>query len=299
MYPTILLPSVEQVIHRPARAGTVFWVDSENGSDENEGVNPDSAKATIQAAITASNALVDWSPNSDVFNYIMVMPGNPYAENLTPAYWAYIVGLGMRGTDTAAEIHPTTGNALAGTLLGSGLINLHFEVDAQDAICINGGIVNNSWIEHCLFTIGASVTGCKGIVSTNCSHLTVRKCDFESGQASNDLAYPIYANEGYFHSCRIEKNNIFAQTAGVYLGQNVTPSKTIFKKNVIRVKTTGKGIDVNGGGADSPSDMSHDVLAVKNYIIIYGAGDALHGFSANQMLHNETNVNGSFAYETA
>lgn len=297
MYPTMLLPNPELLIARPTQAGYVYWVDSENGDNNNEGMSPNSAFATIQTAVTASNATVAWSPNSDVFNYIMVLPGNNYAENLTPWYWAYMVGLGMRGTDTSTEIHTATGDCVAGTLLGTGLINLRLEVDAQDACCIDAGICNNSWFEHCQFVLGANVTGVVGIDTENCTHLTVRKCDFQSGQLQ-EMAYAIYARGGsdkFFHNCRIEENNIFAKTMGIYMDYLCTADRTIIKHNVINVSTTGTGIDGFGGGADTGGGA----LAVKNYIIIDGAGDAIHGLAAGKKLHNETNVNGTFAYETA
>jgi len=281
--------------------GTQYYVSKNDGNTRNAGTNPGKPLSTIQAAIDKANALIDWSATPIKRQIIWVEPG-VYAENLTPAYYCDIVGLGIRGTDQMAEIHPTTGDCFAGTFLGTGLHNLRLEVDAQDACMLDLGICNNSIIRACEFALGANVTGVVGIDTENCTHLVVEDCDFESGQLQ-DMAYAIYHRGGadkFAHNCRYRGNRIFAQTVGIYIASNCTASECVIggpgkDGNFIHVAGTGTGIDGFGGGADTGGQA----IAINNHIIIVGAGDAIHGLAAGKKLMNRTLVNGSYALETA
>lgn len=276
--------------------GNQYFVSTNDGNDNNAGTSPDKPVATIAAAITLSNATINWSYTPKKYNVIWVEPG-VYAENLTPAYYAHICGLGVRGTDTMSEIHVATGSVFTGTFLGSGLHNLWIEGEQASTPLLDLGICNNSLIRDCVFALGANVAGVVAIDTENCTHLTVEGCDFESGQLQ-DLAYAIYNRGGadkFAHNVRYRRNNIFAQTCGIYIASNCVASQAIAEENIINVKTTGTGIDGYGGGADTGSQLK----AVRNRIIIEGAGDAIHGLAAGNKMHNETNVNGVFAYETA
>lgn len=274
--------------------GVQYFVDNISGNDSNAGTSPDKPLLTIQAAIDLSNATINWSYTPKKYNIIWVAPG-VYAENLTPAYYCHIVGTGIRGTDTMAEIHPATGSAMTGTLLGSGFHNLWFEGMIASTPIFNIGICNNSEIKKCVFALGANVAGVAAIDTDNCTHLVVEETDFESGQLQN-LAYAIYHRGGadkFAHNCRYRRNNIFAATAGIWIQSTCTATQAIAEENNIMVDGTGIGIDgSNGGGTGS-------LVAIKNRIIVAGAGDAIAGVSAGNMLHNETNVDGVFAYETA
>jgi len=103
--------------------GNIYYVDNRLSASGN-GSSWARAFITLQEAITASNADIDWAAdNWLVNNYIYVAPG-VYAEELTPAYSCTIIGMGVLGTDTCAEVHPTSGSALTGTLLGAHIINM-------------------------------------------------------------------------------------------------------------------------------------------------------------------------------
>ena len=281
--------------------GTEFFVSKNDGGSTNSGTSPNAPVDTVQAAIDKANALVDWSKTPMKRQVIWVEPG-VYPENLTPAYYADIVGLGIRGTDQMAEVHPTTGSVMTGTLLGAAFRNMWFEVDEQDAEIFDIGICNNSEFSGCTFALGANVTGVVAIDTENCTHLVIDDCDFESGQLQ-DMAYAIYHRGGadkFAHNCRYRRNRIFAKTMGIYIDQLCTASKTIIggpgeDGNIIHVAGTGTGIDGYGGGADSGGQA----IAVNNHIIIVGAGDAIHGLAAGKKLMNRTLVNGAYALETA
>lgn len=280
--------------------GTQYFVSANDGNDANAGTSPDKPVATIGQARTLSNAHVDWAHDSYKFNVIWVEPG-VYDEYFNGGfYYAFVVGLGLRGTDTQAEIHPSADGGVFrsnATLLGTGLINLRFECDIQDQPIFDLGICNSSLIRGCEFALGAGVTGVWGIDIENSTHLTVEDCDFDSGMGNN-LAGAIWNRGGadkFAHQARYINNRIWAATAGIRMANNCTASGALAEKNKIYVEGTGIGIDGYYGGADTGSQL----LAVKNQIIVAGAGDAIHGLAAGNKMHNETNVNGAFAYETA
>lgn len=274
--------------------GTQYFVSANDGNDNNAGTSPDKPVATIQAAIDLANTLIDWSAVPMKRQVIWVEPG-VYAENLTPAYYCDIVGLGIRGTDQMAEVNPASGSAMTGTLLGSGFHNMRFEGKTASTPIFDIGIGNNSVFHKCCFALGANVAGVAAIDTENATHLTIEECNFESGQLQN-LAYAIYHRGGadkFAHNCRYIRNIIFAATAGIWIQSTCTASQAVALENNIIVDGTGKGIDGSNGGGTGY------LVAIKNRIIVAGAGDAIAGVSAGNMMHNETNVNGVFAYETA
>lgn len=280
--------------------GTQYFVSANDGNDNNAGTSPDKPVLTIARARTLSNATIDWGATPKKFNFIWVEPGlyDEYFEG--GFYYAWVVGLGVRGTDTMAEIHPSADGGVFrsnATFLGTNFLNMRFENDIVNQPIFDLGILNNSIIRQCGFALGANVAGVKAIDTENCTHLTLEDNDFESGQLQK-LDAAVYHRGGadkFAHNCRYRRNNIFAKTVGLYVATNCVASQSIAEENNIYVDGTGKGIDGKGGGADSGSDL----IAIRNRIIVAGAGDAIHGLAAGLKLHNETNVNGVFAYETA
>lgn len=263
-----------------------YHVDHANGDDSNDGLTWERAVKTIAQAIALSNATVDWSNKK--YNVIWVKPG-VYAENLEgDIFFVHIIGLGLRGTDTQAEIHPSTGSVLSKggeatcNLVGVRLANLWLEVDEGVPI-LDVEIFNNSLIEGCVFTMGANVAGVVGIDTENCTHLTVRRCDFESGQLQ-DMAYAIYARGGadkFFHSCRIERNNIFAETCGIYIAALCRATQSLIKQNFVHVATTGYGVRV------LDPIVPGNTYVVENDIIVDGLGDAIeHAGGSGYTLRN-------------
>ena len=110
---------------RMAPQGLVYYVDASHpdASDNNDGTDPNEPKATIQSAITASNATITWAntPPYEGFNWIIVSPGE-YAENLTPPYYAAIVGLGMATGNTTDNVTISTKAPMRRTRIGSRLV---------------------------------------------------------------------------------------------------------------------------------------------------------------------------------
>jgi len=273
--------------------GNQYFVSKNDGKDANVGTSPDKPVLTVARATALSNTTIDWAKTPKKRNVIWVEPG-VYEENLTPAYYADMVGLGVRGTDTQAEIHVATGSVMAGTLLGCGYHNLWFEGEEAAVPLFDIGICNNSLIRACQFALGANVAGVVAIDTENCTHLTVELCDFESGQLQ-DLAYAIYARGGadkFFHNCRIRKNNIFAQTCGIYTASDCRADRSLIKKNFIRAMGTGYGVRIL-------DTVAPTCYVVENDIVVIGAGTAIeHTQGAGYTLLNRTLVNGVYAQVT-
>lgn len=273
--------------------GIEYFVDNVNGLSTNDGLSWDSALNTIQAAITKSNATINWSYTPKDYNIITVKPG-VYAENLTPAYYCHIVGQGVRGTDTAVEIHPATGSAMTGTLLGSGFRNLRFEGNSASTPIFDIGICNNSYIVECEFALGANVAGVTAIDTDNCTHLVVMDCDFTSGQLQN-MAYCAYHRGGadkFAHAVRYINNRMWAATCGIYIADTCVASGALIQRNFIHIDSTGTGVQDAGYGYSN---------IVDNDIVVDGAGDAINhaGGTGGDVLNNRTIVNGSYALEPA
>jgi hypothetical protein len=246
--PDLLDPDVLSLLF--AGVDDVWYVDSNNDGTgvSTDGLTWDTAFATVQEAITAHNATIDWTATPMRYGCIFVAPG-VYDENLTPPYYCYVIGGGVRGTDTSAEIHPTTGSCLTGTLLGTVLINLRFETN-EAVDCLNIGICNNSEIAHCVFTNGAAVAA-TALSTDNCTHLHFHHNYVESGQTTG-MAHGLYFQGGsnkYAHNIHVHDNSIITSTTGVYIASNCTASEArIGPNNFIRCTGAGsKGVDDNGG----------------------------------------------------
>ncbi len=259
----------------------VYFVDGDNGADTNLGDSWEQAYETIDKAREVNNATIDWSATPKRYNVIFIAPG-VYPEELSFPYYCHVIGTGIRGTDTATEIHPVTGSCFAGTMLGTHLLNLRLEVN--DAVpCLDVGICNNSKIEHCTFTNGAAVAA-TAIDTENCSHLTVCHCSVESGMGTG-MGYGFYFRGGadkYAHNVRIHDNVIFCDVAGIWIQNTCTPSQFAAYRNLIARPV--KGIDDNSG-------MSY---LFDNYIS--ASSDAIeHANSASQCVGNHVinNVTGA------
>lgn len=232
----------------PIGVKNVYYVDVDYGSDGNDGSSWDHALATYARARTLSNATIDWAHNAYRYNAIVLSPGIYSVESGAFPYYCWVIGTGVRGTDTATEFHPATGAAFAGTMLGTVLYNLRIEVD-EAVPCLDVGVCNNSAVIKCTFTNGAAVAS-TGIDTENCTHLWVEDCDFESGQTTGH-AYGFYFRGGsnkYAHNVRIRNNRIFASTAGIWIQDTCTASQCVIGPDNL-IAGAAKGVDDNHGGS--------------------------------------------------
>lgn len=214
--------------------GRNFYVDAghPNASDSNVGTDPYAPFLTIQAAITASNALVDWAGTFGglmPYNTIWVAPA-VYAENLTPAYFCRIIGTGNIGTDAQAEIHPAAGSALTGTGLCLSLHNLWFESETAVPV-IDFGIANNVVIEGCAIVRGIAGLATMAIQFDNTSYLRFANNHISSGVANFPIGMQFTA--GFIFAGVIERNTIFAATTGIDIAGGIVANACTIKHNTI------------------------------------------------------------------
>lgn len=276
--------------------GKIFFVDKKNGSDTNSGLSWAEAVATIAKAIALSNASIDWAGDPWlVDNYIIVAPGL-YKENLVSVpHSCHVIGLGVHGTDTPAEIHPDTGKAIAvATAVGVHFYNIRFEATGAVPI-IDFGICNNVVFDNCQFApAGAGVT-CY-IETDNCSHLQIVNSQFQSGLGTPVITNGLHFKGGadkFLFAAQIKNNIISGIKSGgtaINVASNCTASETVIQDNIIIVPGAGKGIyDGNG-----------NTRCVGNKIFVGSGGDCIdHAVGNANLIGNLCNLNGTVTWETA
>ena len=277
--------------------GKIYYVDCRVTASGN-GSSWAAAFKTIQEAITANNADIDWGATPWlVDNYILIASGE-YAEALSVPFTCHMIGMGVLGTDTAVEIHPAVGSAMAGTFLGTHVSNIRFETTEATVDTLNIGTCNNSLIENCEIVCGVAGggAGTAYISTVNCTHLRVYNCSFQYGGAGTPHNYGIYFGGGankYAHHVDIRDNliqGIRAAGVGIHIPANCTATNAVIRENIIKIPTTGKGIE----------DLNGNSLCVNNFITVAGAGDAIsHAGGAGMTINNQTVVNGTALRETA
>lgn len=258
--------------------GVNYYVDAKHGNadDNNLGTDPEAPFATIQAAITANNALIDWADAwGGLMSYgtIWVAPAM-YAENLTPAYFCRIIGTGNLGTDSAAEVHPAAGSALAGTGLCLSLHNLWFESETAVPV-VDFGIANNVIIGGCTIARGIAGLSTMAIEFDNVSHLQFYGNHIVSGVANFPIG--MYFNGGanqFLHASRIRDNTIYAATTGIHIEATCTASNSELVENrIIGRPVTGIN-DLSGLTWCTRNDISASTDAIN------------HGSSATRCIAN-------------
>ncbi|GAH50920.1 unnamed protein product, partial [marine sediment metagenome] len=252
-----------------------FFVDGVHGADGNNGRDWAHAFPTIQAALDARGTLYEAEAGDKKYAIIWIKPG-VYAEELTGDlddhnfFACHLIGLGLRGSDSQAQIRPGPGEGSCFTGIANGLhlANLRFEID-EDVPIFDMGIFNNSLIEDCTFAYFNDADGGIGIDTEDCKHLTVRRCSFEHG-SEGEFNYGMYFRGGvnkYCHNCRIHDNTIFAQVAGIWI-QGAPPCvaslTVIWNNRIIGRQAAFIGIDDNQG----------DSYVIDNFITAL-AGDAI------------------------
>jgi len=274
--------------------GQHYFVDTHDGNDGYDGKSWTRAFATIQVAITAANTHTDWSDYPDKFTTIYVAPG-VYDENLTPPYYTHLVGCGVHGTNSNAEINPTTGSAFTGTFLGTCLHNLWLQGNSISTPILNLGVCNGSVIEGCHFHVGGGATGIAAIDTDDSHYTTIRNCDFSTagGQYVGYAGYHRGGANKYANGVQWLNNRIHATTAGIWVQNTCTSTQMLIKEKFIYIDAAGIGVDINDPNAKG-------AIVVNNYIVGGAAADAIeHSGGAGLTLYNHTNIAGAAAEETA
>lgn len=230
--------------------GKVFYV-AKNGNNT-DGLSWKTAFKTIAAAITASNATVSWSGNTEN-NYIIIAPGN-YPETIASSiYYANLIGLGNSG-ESKAVITSAAGIALAGNMIGSRLCNIRFLGKGSGDIC-DFGTFNDSIIENCQFVPDAG-TLVAAISFDNCKESIIRNNLITSGQKGvKKCDYGMQFHGGddqYCHNTIIEDNIIIDALedtgTGIYIEATSNSQGAVIRRNIIRISGAGTGINDDGAG---------------------------------------------------
>jgi len=268
--------------------GINYYVDLNhpNGDDNNDGTDPEAPFVSIQAAITASNALIDWADTPSEFNTIWVAPGQ-YDENLTPPYYCRVIGTGLAtGTTTAicVDAHPAAGSALAGTGLASMWYNIRFTTDTAAPV-IDFGVMNSCIFDGCAITDGNPGLATVGIDTTDANSSIITNTVFKGN--TNPLTIGIRST-GDFFSCRVVDCEICAVTTGIDLSGAALCGNAVALRNMI---WGGGGVLLATGINDSAVG---DLLCVNNYIT---ATDAINHADAAMTIANHVINAGAGAVE--
>lgn len=233
--------------------GNVYYVAKSGNSTT--GKSWKTAFSTIAAAITASNATIDWSGNEED-NIILIAPGT-YAETLTTIpYYCHMIGLGvgtLANSGMSVRIEPASGVCMSGTALGLHLYNVAFQaVGAVDLL--DFGICNDVLIERCMFGPGDNST-VNAISTENSDGLNIRNCKFKSGLGTGGFTRCMLFQGGadkYLHNALIENNILQGMDAtgtGIKIESTCTATQTIIRENIIQLSGAGIGIDDNSDDA--------------------------------------------------
>lgn len=265
-----------------------YYVDKNhpNGHDSNDGTDPEAPFITIQAAVDANNALVDWGDCPSEFNSIWIAPGE-YAENLTPPYYARMIGTGLatgNSTDICVDVHPAAGSPLAGTGLGLCMYNIRFTCDTAHPV-LDFGVMNSCVIERCAITDGNPGLATNGIETTDANSSWIVECLLKGN--TNPLTNGIVST-GDFYSCRVIGCEICAVTTGIDLSGAALCGNAVAAHNMI----WGGGAVLLGTGIDD--SVVGDLLCVNNYIT---ATDAISHADAAMTIANHVINAGAGAVE--
>lgn len=213
-----------------------YFVDSLTGSDDYSGLSHDRPKATIAAAITLSNARVDWTDTEYATGDVIVVSPGQYAENLTSLpYGGTIVGLGdslfCKGGYGGVSIMPATGAAVDVTsALDCTIRNVAFKQIATAGAIFQADNFNQCWLDHCFFEgiVGASPSTTRGFeVVKDMTKSKLTNCTFtlcKTGIYINtDNVNEKSINSSLFENIRIQ----FADVAGFHFDTNCNATMTL------------------------------------------------------------------------
>lgn len=258
-----------------------YYVDRMHAAahDSNLGTDPEAPFLTIQAAIDASNALIDWGSTPMPMNNIWIAPG-AYAENLTPPFYCRMIGMGVAvGGDIQVRVIPAAGSPLAGTGLGLHLYNIRF--DALTAVpVLDFGVMNSCIIQNCMINDGNPGLATVGIDTTDAGGSQIIGCNF--AYSTNPLTIGIRST-GAFFDCLVANCMIKAVTTGIDLSGAGLCGGSVAYNNMI----WGGGSVLLGTGIDD--SVVGDLFCANNYIV---ATDAISHADAAMTVANHV-INGA------
>ena len=233
-----------------------FHVDGKDGSDNHNGLSMDRAFKTIEAAITAMKARIDWAETPWARSDVLYIAPGLYAEALTSVpYGCSVIGLGdafdldgQRGV----TIKPAAGSPLDCTsIINTRLQNLCFESPDTSPIFQADNFNRNVLVDILL-------SGLPGVSPTTTRGLEIVK-DMTGNRLSNVVIQlarnGLYVVTDNANSKQASGNIIEelivrgADQKGVFFHANCVPSYTIIKDSEIGDGSTtlALGLDDNSG----------------------------------------------------
>ena len=201
-----------------AAFGKVYWVDENTGDDDNDGLTPGAAFATIGYAIGISNAEVgDYNMNTIYVN------AQTYTEDLTAEpYNVNIIGIGGKTRLQGNHVFDTGGNASQ----NCHWYNMQFRATTGVLFTITSNTYGYGW-HGCTFEGSGTVTGALQIAL---GHDTViENCRF--------LGNPVFTTAiqitGHQLRSVIRNNIIAATTNGILLDTTSAGYGSLIEGNVI------------------------------------------------------------------
>lgn len=224
-------------------AGKVYYVHPDYGSDDNDGLSPDSPYKTILKARTVQAARIDWSgspwANQDM---IVLFPGIYDETALTSGiYGVNVVGLGNAfdiNGEMGVTIKSTAATWDATSFINGGFSNVcfHGSSDSSTEALVTLDNCNRFWFNDCVFqgVPGASPSTLYGFqINKDMTGSQMRRCWF------NQVVDGIYlvadnANSKQITGDLFEDIYIMGCSSdAIYCDANAVPSGTVFNRFVI------------------------------------------------------------------
>ena len=264
--------------------GLVYYVDGSHAwaNDGNQGTDPSAPKATIQSAITASNATLNWAltPPYAGINLIVISPG-VYAENLTPPYYCNVLGLGhANGGDWCVNVEPAAGSALAGNGNYTHWKNIRFTTNTA-VPTMDLAVTNSMIVEDCMIVSGNGGVATTGIDMESASGIKIINNNF--AHTATPFTNAGILCQGNFFDCAVKGNRIRADTTGIDLSAGGLFGNSIIEHN--HVYGGADGINVGANGL---------VFVVDNFVMATNAAPAaiIHPAAGTYCIANHTISNG-------
>ncbi len=271
----------------------VYFVDSVNGLDTNDGLSWATPFKTIMKGLNTARRLPGSTTIDDTKDHqawVFVAPGHYNEAIAFSAYGVHLVGLGspVPGKDYGVSINYSGATAANAALAfggsGNSIRNLHINVGAQalPGIWCNAG--DNNLIENCVID-GDGATATHGILLYSMKGSWIRDCvisGFITTGIKLEGGADRYAIQGGIERCQIFMPTV-AGAKGIYIDGNMTVYNFRVDRNFVDARgggATGKGIDNDAAGV---------VFITDNYVLT-DAGTPIETVPADSagILHNHT-----------
>lgn len=237
--------------------------------------------STIEAAITAANARIDWSGtpwgNQD---RILIFPGN-YAENLTSLpHGCELIGVSeydMRDAQAGVKIEPASGSPIdANAWVNGRCENIAFisKTTYRAFDCLT---INNVRFKNCFFSGPAeTTTATEAFYCNDATYLRFDDCHFCNATIGIRFEYADAGDKAAYvdiNNCKVTG----CATSGLYISTNLVGPHSVVRNTVMvgAGQTTTKQVDDNSNIFDYVNSWFEGTTAVeggRSYNGCYGNG---------------------------